>query len=119
MNHPYTVVMLDTETGEQRTSPPYNFPFGHFWWTEGNFGCGCNRQAEWHRAAPDFEHGQWVEYEDEYDGGYRHPELGDLFGDCSSTRYSVLYATLADGTRVNIDIPDEPEDEVAAIVADF
>lgn len=115
-NHPYTVRMLDTQTGEERDAGPYDFPFSHFWWTEGNFGCGCNRQAEWHRADPTFveeecvdidahfdpERDEWVEEE------IRHPVLGSLFGECTSNRYSALYATLVDGSIIYID-QDDPE----------
>lgn len=56
-----------------------------FWWTEGNFGCDCNREWEFQRAAG----------EQESDD----PE-------CSEHRYSVLDAALPDGRVIRID-PDQ------------
>jgi hypothetical protein len=120
---PYTVRMRDAETGEERTTPPYNFPFGHFWWTEGNMGCGCNRQAEWHRSSPTHNEEEWVEGEETIEGydnwNFFHPELGPLFGQCRSRRYEALWADLADGTRKYIDMDDpapKPESDAVELL---
>jgi hypothetical protein len=56
-----------------------------FWWTEGNFGCDCNRGDSWHRAG-----GEPTEIE--------YPCGGDLF--------SALYAVLPDGSKIPIDEED-------------
>lgn len=118
---PYTVRMRDAETGEERTTPPYNFFFSRFWWTEGNFGCGCNRQAEWHRAAPDHNGEEWIDRVEIVEGyendNYFHPVLGPLFGRCESRRYEALWADLADGRRVYLDTPDpNPVDHEAELI---
>jgi hypothetical protein len=47
---PYTVRLRRNSDGEVRTSRPYVFEFSHFWWTDGNFGCDCNRHMEFERV---------------------------------------------------------------------
>ncbi len=67
-----------------------------FWWTEGNFGCDCNRRMEFRRAGGD-------------------PEIED--SPCSPNEgpqaYRVTHAILDDGTRVDIDGEPQPPREVA------
>lgn len=53
----------------------------YYWWTEGNFGCDCNRHLEFQRAADEDEDGD----------------------DCGETRYTVLKAILPDNTEIPID----------------
>ena len=36
------VTLLDTESGE-RVTFPYEYGFHEYMWTEGNYGCDCNR----------------------------------------------------------------------------
>lgn len=55
-----------------------------FWWTDGNFGCDCNRGDEWQRAI-----------------GTKEDDLVDT--DCGHEKYSVLYVEFPDGKRINID----------------
>ncbi len=46
----YRVAIKDTETGEVRVT---EFPYEDddlFWWTDGNFGCDCNRWLTFERA---------------------------------------------------------------------
>lgn len=106
---PYYVQMRDTQTGEERLAGPYPYEFGHFWWTDGNMGCGCNRQAEWHRAHPEHNEDEWIDDGDPTGNCY-HPTLGPLFGECRENRYSALWANLPDGTREYIDeTPPEPD----------
>lgn len=54
-------------------------------WTDGNYGCDCNRTLFWYRAAGDEAEG-WK---------------------CGDTGFSALYAELPDGTRIPID--ESPE----------
>lgn len=57
--HAYVVVaMLDTQTGERRVVRWEGMPwFEHsdFFWSDGNFGCDCNRAIVWddERANPE------------------------------------------------------------------
>lgn len=63
-----------------------------FWWTEGNFGCDCNRYLEFERA------------------GGNEPDMNDESrGQCGMEAYSVLYADLPDGTRIKIDTDEASE----------
>ena len=55
-----------------------------FWWMEGNYSCDCNRSAEFQRA-----------------GGIAEDDL--VWTECSDGQYSVLSATLADGTVITIE----------------
>lgn len=54
----------------------------HWMWTEGNYGCDCNRHLFFIRAAGNDE---WEDRE------------------CGNTEYSCLYAELPDGRRIVID----------------
>lgn len=54
-----------------------------FWWTEGNFGCDCNRGTEFLRAGG------------EPTDDYEHV--------CGDTKYSVLWARFPNGEEITID----------------
>ena len=76
----YKVAIRKNETGEIRVVEHESEWEDHhiFLWTEGNYGCDCNREGF-------FTHGEeWPE-------------------ECSEGRYSALYAELEDGTRITID----------------
>lgn len=88
----YKVAIRKNETGEVRIRTIEGLDWHKadggddmYWWTEGNFGCDCNRELEFERA------------------GGNDPNLGTKCGD---ERYSVLYAELPDGTRIEIDTDD-------------
>ena len=83
----YTVAIRKNDTGEIRL-----FRYDMEWddtsmyqWTDGNFSCDCNRKQFWYRAIGE-------EVEDH---------------ECGDTAFSVLYAELPDGTRIEIDEPVE------------
>lgn len=80
----YGVWIRDNDTSEVRfASMDLEWsPNSIFWWTEGNFGCSCNRSAVFARA-----------------GNQEPPEPGD----CNRTRYTVTDAVMDDGTTVQID----------------
>jgi hypothetical protein len=80
----YTVRIRNNATGEIRHSRPYDFEFSHFWWTEGNFSCDCNREQEFRR-------------------GGNEDDLEETR--CSDGRFSVLDATFEDGKVIDIDDP--------------
>lgn len=54
----------------------------HWWWTEGNFGCDCNREWEFQRAG-----GEPISEESE----------------CGTSRYTVIRAIFEDGSERIID----------------
>lgn len=60
----------------------------YFWWTEGNFGCDCNRHLEFGRAGnpPEAEKKLWAD------------EIH-----CGNNLYRVPYVVLADGRKIEID----------------
>ena len=80
----YKVAIRNNATGEVRIQEQEGLEWRDsslFWWTrrEGNFGCDCNRaQVFACDAEPDNE-------------------------TCGYTRFTVLYAELADGSRIPID----------------
>lgn len=48
---PCTIMLRNNATGEVRAIPEDNaWSEIEFLWTEGNFGCDCNRDLLWHRA---------------------------------------------------------------------
>jgi hypothetical protein len=47
----YRVLLRRTADGLERWTKPYDFEFSAYWWDEGNFGCDCNREWEFQRAA--------------------------------------------------------------------
>jgi hypothetical protein len=46
----YKVRLKNNETGEIRTTKCYDFDYSEYWWTDGNFGCDCNREWGFLRA---------------------------------------------------------------------
>jgi hypothetical protein len=53
MGMTYSVAIRKNETGEVRICE-MEVPWGEtslFWWTEGNFGCDCNRELLFERAS--------------------------------------------------------------------
>ena len=83
----YDAVIVNNETGEARTYR-MNVDWddsndsGHiYWWTEGNFGCDCNRALEFMRAGD----------EEECDES------------CGESRFSVPHVVLPDGRIIPID----------------
>jgi hypothetical protein len=89
----YTVVIRNNITGEVRTGlQPYEWEDDEdgggqlFWWTEGNFGCDCNRSLEFARA-----------------GGATEEEAWDAEVECGETVFSVPHVILADGTQISVD----------------
>ena len=81
----YKVAIKNNETGEVRVSTQ-NFEFEahtEWAWTEGNYGCDCNRHLEFERAignTPDFDEAI-----------------------CGDDKYSVLYFEIDDGEIINIE----------------
>lgn len=55
MSNGYTVFITDTTTGETRERVYTDLgdwdEGSEYWWTDGNFGCDCNRALEYGRAA--------------------------------------------------------------------
>jgi|HubBroStandDraft_4_1064222.scaffolds.fasta_scaffold47461_5 hypothetical protein len=90
----YSVAIRLNATGETRM---YRYDFewdgenDQWMWTEGNYGCDCNRHMLFKRA-----HG--IE-----------PDEADWERGCSEDQYSILYAELPDGTRHALDGRDEHE----------
>lgn len=86
----YNVAIRKNETGEVRT---YRHDMewddnSMYQWTDGNYSCDCNRELFWHRAI-----------------GEEAKEVG-----CGETAFSVLYAELPDGERIEINGPAERRD---------
>jgi hypothetical protein len=92
----YTVTMRKNETGEVRAIDQDLewHDSSLYWWTDGNFGCDCNRHIHWLYAE-----------------GKRPEDIDDI--DCGDTRYTVLYADFPDGSRIAIDSPPAPTSEAA------
>lgn len=77
----YKVEIRNNETGEIRIKE-MNLEWSDgslFWWTEGNFGCDCNREMQFGTDK----------------------EFDDI--ECGETRFSVLKVILPDGTEYQID----------------
>lgn len=93
----YRVLIRCNATGEERWSfVDWNWFYGasgdeyredgdRYWWTDGNFGCDCNRHLEFERA----------------NGG--DPDVMDPSIVCGSDSYAAICAELPDGTRIEID----------------
>jgi hypothetical protein len=84
----YKVCIVELATGETRIHDMGDIPWGEasvFWWTEGNFGCDCNREWEFARA-----------------GGMPESEVMKIHGACGHKRFFVPWAEV-DGKRVPID----------------
>ena len=85
----YKVIMRKESTGEIRACDmdlDFKLPNDEsdgdvFWWTEGNFGCDCNRH---------------IVFEGKHDKDHIFP--------CGYKEYTVLYCELPDGTKVSIDV---------------
>lgn len=85
----YQVAIRQNATGEIRMHEidftDWGKPDGYtdlFWWTDGNFGCDCNRKASFYNVGID-------------EPGMDFP--------CGHEAYSVLYAILPDGKKILID----------------
>jgi hypothetical protein len=79
----YRVLIRNNETGEERLYAE-TYPWhdaAQFLWTEGNYGCDCNRAIFFADA-----------------GGE-----GDIDIDCGDSRFSALYAEFPNGTRIQLD----------------
>lgn len=83
----YHVAIRNNTTGEERL---YRHDMAWdddgssmYQWTDGNYGCDCNRELFWHRAVGD---------------------EAEEFA-CGTEVFSALYAELPDGTRIEIDGP--------------
>lgn len=90
----YRVQMRDAQTGEVRMLQ-LGLDWGdgegqRYWWTDGNFGCDCNRAAEWIRAT-----GR-EPTDEELDAAVCSPFDGPQ-------RYAVDFVELPDGRRISID----------------
>jgi len=83
----YHVLIRRNATGETRrvfmALPWYGDGGSLYWWTDGNFGCDCNRALTF----------------------YREDEAPEDEIDCGDTRFTVLQAELPDGRIVQIDAP--------------
>lgn len=79
----YKVNITDNKTNETRTVD-MDLEWGDhlWWWTEGNFGCDCNRN-------------------DVFNYGKEHADYEDI--DCGKTRYTVDFVELSSGKRISID----------------
>jgi hypothetical protein len=90
---PYTVVIRNNATGEVRMKlQPYEWVDDDdgggqlYVWTDGNFGCDCNRAMEFARA-----------------GGATEEEAWDAEVECGETAFSVPHVILPDGSQVPVD----------------
>ena len=84
----YKVLIINNETKEERLRDMGDIAWlesSLFWWTEGNFGCDCNRRFEFMRAG--------------------NEEITDEIWDlpCTSGKFSVPYAILEDKTKIQIE----------------
>lgn len=84
----YDVLIRNNETGEVRR---YHenlewHEWSLFWWTDGNFGCDCNRYAEFERA-----------------GGRPESELMAERWKCGQSKFDVIKAIFPDGSEIEID----------------
>lgn len=80
----YNVAIRKNDTGEiriYRHDISWDEDSSMYEWTDGNYGCDCNRDIFWHWAV-----GEETEERK-----------------CGHTTFSVLYAELPDGTRIDID----------------
>jgi hypothetical protein len=93
----YEVTIRKNDTGEVRR---YAMDFDWdkdegqtdlFWWTDGNFGCDCNRGSSFLRAGGP--------------GPADDPHWNNVEFDCGHEGYTVLHAYLPDGRVIPIDAP--------------
>jgi hypothetical protein len=83
-NRGYKVRIKNNQTGEIRESDQ-DLDWGEgslFWWTDGNFGCDCNREWVFQRAG-------------------NEPISDDP--ECGNSRYTVIDAVLDSGVVIKID----------------
>ena len=66
-----------------------------FMWTEGNYGCDCNRSLFFYGVPPDHE----------------------IESPCGEGRFTVLFAELPNGTRVVLDPPKNADGEAQHVDA--
>lgn len=101
---PHTIAIRNNTTGEIRLYQDdedwfeYDPQDGQFWWwTDGNGGCDCNREIYFERAAAE--------------------RAGNDCDDapCGEGAYTVLYAEFPDGTRIEIDPPNQPNEGVTDV----
>jgi hypothetical protein len=88
----YSVLIRKNDTGEERTYRSDDVEWDdttEFFWTEGNFACDCNRHLSFLRAGGP--------------GPADDPHWNNAEHDCGDTAYAVPYATLEDGSRVELD----------------
>lgn len=90
VNMAYKVRIKNNETEEirERTMDLDWHEASYFWWTDGNFGCDCNRRAEFIRAS----------------GRQPTEEEWDL--PCSTGDFTVIDVLLEDGTLIEIEGDD-------------
>lgn len=90
----YTVAIRNNTTNETRHyQMDQVWGYGHaFWWTDGNFNCDCNRKLHFEHAAGDDS--------DVFD-------CDDGTCECSTGKYSVLYAELPCGKIIILEEPKE------------
>lgn len=84
----YTVRIKDNSTGEIRKCK-IDLEWTEssvFWWTDGNFGCDCNREVQFMRATD-----KSFDFDD------------DVRTVCGHTRFTAIDATLEDGSVMKID----------------
>lgn len=84
----FNVAIRKNDTGEirvYRNDMAWQPDHSHWHWTEGNYGCDCNRHLFWQYA----------------DGV--EPENADWDHECGTLSFSVLYAELPNGERIPID----------------
>jgi hypothetical protein len=81
----YIVAIRRNADGEVRLCPqPFEWEEGsNFQWTEGNYGCDCNRELFFERAAG------------------LDPDV--MSATCGTDRYSVEHIELPDGTRIELE----------------
>lgn len=89
----YSVLIRDNATGEERMYPgdvDWD-PDGStvFYWTEGNAACDCNRYLSFLRAGGP--------------GPANDPHWNRADRECGRSAYSVPYALLEDGTKIELD----------------
>lgn len=92
----YKVLIRKNATGEERFYSMDDIEWdesSEFWWTEGNFGCDCNRGSSFLRAGGP--------------GPADDPHWNSADFECGDTAYTCLYAVLEDGTRIELDAPPE------------
>ena len=98
--YPYyfaTIMKMDTGEIRKRKQELAWKEGSHWWWTEGNFGCDCNREWEFQRAGNE--------------ELTPHEKL-----QCGSKRYKVLQFDFPDGSSMAGDDYDENQEDLDAIV---